>query len=478
MQDTSTVFGYPLNTIPPGNIFAGFCLEALIQSTNQPLVYAPCLATSWELAPDKSSYTFKLRKGVKFHDGTDFDATAAKWNLDNIIKAKRVEVAFVTSVDIIDPYTIKVNLSNWDILTLDGLSRNVTMMISPTAFAKNGVDWANTNPIGTGPFVMKEFARSQYVKYVKNPNYWEPGVPYLDAVDAIAVANYATQEAVLKKGDAEGSVPMDLVAGKNVVDTGKFVAELGAQGNFMLSYNSIDPTSAWSKLEMRQALEYAIDKQSISDTLGKGFTHPVWNTIGGITETPGNNPGTTPRKYDPAKAAQLIKDAGYPNGLKTTLELNSRFSGDFVNAVQGQLAKVGITVEINAIPQAAYSEKQLQAVAPNVLRYGRNPGGPFDMIRSVKEQFVSTSIFNKGIKRPDGWDAMIDQAMHETDSAKVIAILNQMEQKAYAEVMIVQIVAQQDLNVWSTSLKNDTGSIFIRGGISSPHNTKYTYFVK
>ena len=484
MQDTSTVFGYPLNTIPPGNIFAGFCLEALIQSTPQPLVYAPCLATSWTLAPDKKSYTFNLRKGVKFHDGTDFNAEAAKWNLDNIIKAKRVEVAYLTSVDIIDTYTIKINLSNWDILTMDGLSRNVTMMISPTAFLKNGgfdkggIEWANINPIGTGPFIMKEYARSQYVKYVKNPNYWEPGVPYLDAVDAIAVANFSTQEAVLKKGDAEGSVPMDLVAGKNLVDTGKFVAELGAQGNFILSYNSIDPTSAWSKPEMRAALEYALDKQTMSDSMGKGFTHPIWNVLGGIAETPGNNPGTTPRKYDPAKAAQMIKDAGYPNGLKTTLELNSRFSSDFVTAVQSQLAKVGIIVEINAIPQAAYSEKQLQAVAPNVLRYGRNPGGPFDMIRSANEQFATTSLFYKGVKRPDGWDALISQALHETDPAKVIAIYNQMEQKAYADVMVVPILAQQDVNIWSTSLKNDTGLIFLRGGISSPHNSKYTYFVK
>jgi peptide/nickel transport system substrate-binding protein len=472
------VFGYPLNTIPPGNIYAGFCLEGLIQGTEQPLVYAPCLATSWVLAPDKSSYTFNLRKGVKFHDGTDFNAEAVKWNLDNIIKAKRVEVAYVTSVDIIDTYTVKINLSNWDILTMDGLSRNVTNFISPTAFAKNGVDWANVNPIGTGPFIMKEFARSQYVKYVRNNNYWEPNVPYLDAVEVIAVANFTTQQAVLQKGDAEGSIGMDLVAGKNLIDSGKYLAELGAQGNFGLSFNSEDPSSAWSKLEMRAALEYALDKQTMSDSLGNGFTHPIWNVIGGIYETPGNNPGTTPRKFDPAKAAQMIKDAGYPNGLKTTLELNSKFNSDFVTAIQSQLGKVGITIEIVSLPQAAYSEKQLLPVSPNGLRYNRSPGGPFDMVRSVKEQLITTSLFYKGVKRPAGWDDLIKMALNETDPAKVIAIYNQMEQKAYSEVMMVPIFAQQDINIWSKLLQNDTGHIGLRGGNNSPTITKYTYFVK
>ena len=480
-NDTSPLMGYPATSPAPGLWYASFCVETLIQTTKQPGVYDPMLATSWTLAPDKKSYTFNLRKGVKYHDGSDFNAAAVKWNIENAIKAKRVEVSKIASVDVIDDYTVKMNLSSWNSLVLDAFCRGaggVTGMISPTAFQKNGQDWVNQNPIGTGAFMFKEFAQGQYVKYVKNPNYWDKGLPYLDAVEVYAIKDPMTRQAMLLRGEMQGAREVDANSAKNLLDTGKWAVELGSQGNFLISYNSTDPTSVWSKLPMRQALEYAIDKQTLSDSIGLGFTHPSYGVINGIYDIPGNNPGTVQRKYDPAKAAQLVKDAGYPNGLKVPIEMNTKFNDTFLGAIQGYLAKAGITLEVTAYPDAVWSEKQMATPAPSMLRYNRARGGPFTMLQFANTEFATNSGFYLGMKRPDGWDALLEQALQEADAAKMVAIVNQMEQKAYSEVMAVPVFILQDINMWSPSLKNDRGYVAFWGGQMDGGAMRYTYFVK
>jgi len=470
--------GFPAKATDPGGFYAGFSVETLIEATQTPLKYSPLLATSWDLAPDKTSYTFHLRKGVKFHDGTDFNAAAVKWNLENVIAAKRVELAPVSSVDVVDDYTVKVNLKSWTSLVLDAYCRNLTGMISPTAYQKNGEDWCNLHPIGTGPFIFKDYQNAQYVKYAKNPNYWDKNLPYLDAIEVYTIKDPMTLQAMLLNAEAEGARELDGTSAKTLVDSGKFFAELGAQGNYLLGFNTTDPKSVWTDKNMRMALEYALDKQTMSDSLGKGFTHPSYEIISGIFETQGNNPGTTPRKYDLAKAKQLLKDAGYEKGLNTQIELNSKFQNDFLVATQGQLAKVGINLEINSIPQAVWAEKSLQPPLPNVLRYNRGRGGPFDMLRMTNEDLASTSIKYPGTKRPDGWDALLAQCLQETDPNKILTIMNQMEQKAYADVFFVPIYIEQNINVWSPKVKNDLGPVMYWGGVDSSQSVRFLYLQK
>ena len=122
-------------------------------------VTTPGLATSWKSDYATKSITVELRKGVKFHDGTDFNAAAAKWNIDQYILAKKADI-LIKSVDIIDDYNIRVNLPSWDSDCIWKLMYYAGAMISPTAFEKAGTtqkereDWALTNPVGTGPFIF------------------------------------------------------------------------------------------------------------------------------------------------------------------------------------------------------------------------------------------------------------------------------------------------------------------------------------
>ena len=128
------VIGNPLKIRGWNHEFIDNTLQTLIRPSNTEMgVYDPLLATSWELAPDKSHYIFKLRKGVKFHDGTPFNAKAAKWNLDMWVKSKRPRLDKVTSVDVIDDHTIRCNLKGWDAVTLADFSKD-TFMISPAAW--------------------------------------------------------------------------------------------------------------------------------------------------------------------------------------------------------------------------------------------------------------------------------------------------------------------------------------------------------
>lgn len=480
MNETTPLMGYPVTMSQTGNFYAGISMEPLIEGSGQPYVYNPVLATSWELAPDRSSYTFHLRRGVKFHDGTDLNAVAVKWNFDNIIAAKRVELAPVSGVEVLDDYTLRVNLKTWTCVTLDAFASNsgLTEIISPTAYQKLGQTWCESHPTGTGPFLMTEMVTGLSTKYVKNPNYWNPQLPYLDTVTILAIKDPMTKQAVLLNGDADGARELDTTTTKSILDTNKFVLEQGSMGNFVLTYNSVDSKSPWSKPQMRMALEYALDKELMVDALGKGFAKPSYEVITGIWAIPNNNPGTSPRKYDPAKAAQLMKDAGYQSGIKMTLDLNQRFMNDFVTAIQAQLSKVGINVDINVIPQAAWADKKLSPPAISELRFDRARGGPSNPIGYIFNDLSTTSIIFPGVKRPDGWEALMQQGLNESDAAKTLAIVNQMEKKAYDDAFMIPVYSEFNLNVWNPKLRNDRGGFIVFNSGDTPWSLKYMYRTK
>ena len=130
--------------------------------------------------------TLTLRRGVKFHDGTDFNAEAAKWNLDQAISTKQFGSVLIDSVDVVDPYTIRINLKQRDntLLGMLGFSY-IGMMISPTAFKTKGEDWVIANPVGTGPFRFASWQKDVKIAFRKFEGYWQKGKPYLDGIENI-----------------------------------------------------------------------------------------------------------------------------------------------------------------------------------------------------------------------------------------------------------------------------------------------------
>jgi peptide/nickel transport system substrate-binding protein len=193
IRTNSNVFGYPPRMVGAAKDYAPPFFDHLF-SVGDDGKYKPGLALSWDTSADGKTITFKLRQGVTFHDGTPFNAQAVKFNLDNLIPPKATLLSGITSVDAVDEYTVKLNLPAYNNLILFHFAANpATYMYSPEALTKHGADWAATHPVGTGPFILKEFQPNVSLTLVKNPNYWQKGLPYLDGIEIKQVTNPMTQ---------------------------------------------------------------------------------------------------------------------------------------------------------------------------------------------------------------------------------------------------------------------------------------------
>ncbi len=146
--------------------------------------------------------TFTLRKGVKFHDGTDFNAEAVKFNLEAKKAAKMSGTEDWSSIDILDDYTVRINLLQYVNTALARFTAIYGAMVSPTAFKKNGIDWARWNPVGTGPFQFVGFERDVSAKYKRFEGYWQKGKPYLDGVEYLYIKDPMTQSATMEAKEA------------------------------------------------------------------------------------------------------------------------------------------------------------------------------------------------------------------------------------------------------------------------------------
>lgn len=355
-----TSIGWPADFFTPSDASASqYCLEGLLRSDGKGNI-VPWLAEFYKIADDMKSITLTMRKGVKFHDGTDFNAQAAKWNLENIIAAKKQPTW--TSVDLIDDNTIRLNFSSASNLNIYNLIDFYSgWMVSPTAFQKNGLDWMRQNPVGTGPFKFVSYQRDVSFKTVRNPDYWVKDsqgnrLPYLNAVDIYLVSDMMTQKAVMLSGEGD------------VLETGldQRAAEMKAVGLVVqvfpsdtrtLTPDTADADSPYAKKEVREAVEYALDRDAIAKAFGYGLFSGGAYQIPAGTSVIYDPKFTLGRKYDPDKAKQLLAQAGYPKGFKTTLLVHMVINKDMAVAVQSYLSKVGIQVELS-IPanQGAYNE--------------------------------------------------------------------------------------------------------------------------
>jgi peptide/nickel transport system substrate-binding protein len=172
--------GAKIDRQPYQNIF-----DKLID-TDEHLTVVPMLATSWTIAPDGRTVTFKLRQGVKFHDGTPFNADAVRVNFERMLDPKfppirKAEMRPVQRVAATDPYTVQVVMERPYSPLLYALTDRAGMMLSPAALAKEGMDFGE-HPVGTGPFRFVDRMPNDHVAFERNPDYWAKGLPLADRV--------------------------------------------------------------------------------------------------------------------------------------------------------------------------------------------------------------------------------------------------------------------------------------------------------
>ena len=337
--------GWPVDVFGPDATSYQFCMEALLRGDNMGGV-SPWLAESYEVAEDMMSVTFNLRKDVKFHDGTDFNAEAAKWNLDNHIENMSSYAQYWSSIDIVDEYTIRVNFNVWTNTIINGFTGVGAWMVSPTAFEANGVDWMRDNPVGTGPFTFANFQRDVNYEVIKNPDYWMEGKPYLDGIEVIYVADPMTQKAAMQAGEAHMLELEPGLMAKELQDMG-LRAEFDIITVYCFLPDSAHPDSPYAIQQVREAIGHAIDRESLANNFSYGY----WEAPYQIPPT--SNAAYNPdfayaREYNIDQAKQLLSDVGYTNGFDTTILVNPAIvERNIAVALQSNLADIGINAELS-----------------------------------------------------------------------------------------------------------------------------------
>lgn len=403
----------------------------------------PHLAESWEEDPKEATITFELKQGVQFHDGTDFNAEAVKWNIEEFVESPRNELDGIESVEVLGEYTVQVQLEAWDNSMLSKIAHFVPIS-SPTAYEELGKEGLMENPVGTGPFKFVEWSKDEHVIYEKNENYWQDGLPYLDGLEFYFYADPTTATASLETGEIDGYISADALMAKNMDELDDFnvqVLKTGLGGLAIgLTGDSANPDSPFADATVRRAVSYAIDRDAIVSNLQHGYA--IASNQWGVPGTPTYNEEIE-ITYDPDKARELLDEAGYPDGFQTTLNItNTPQFMDFGTAVQGYLAEVGIDAELNAIEGGLFRELTISDMDQSwegLIQY--NTRGDHDVATYMPRNFSPESTtYGHNLAHYDDMQELYSQIRTATDSEEAERLSKDLQRLAIEEYALATFV--------------------------------------
>lgn len=326
--------------------------EGLIERTID-LELEPGLAESWEYLDD-STLQFKLRQGVQFHNGEPFNAEAVKFSFDRLLGPEGQKgpqysnYASIESVEVVDEYTVTMNLKAPDPVLLTKLASYGAVIVPPKYVQENDDDHFNNNPVGTGPFKMTEYKRDQQIVLEKNENYWKEGLPKLDKVSFRIIPEASTRLAELQTGKIDIMKRVEVAQADTIKDTGFLeLMEVGTPTVYSLRFDTAK--EPMDDVRVRQAINYAIDKTAIIDEILGGYGVPISTFQSELSF--GNNSDLEPYPYDPEKAKELLAEAGVAEGTEMEVFIPGD-DGNFkeiAQAVAFYLEEVGLKMNINSM---------------------------------------------------------------------------------------------------------------------------------
>jgi peptide/nickel transport system substrate-binding protein len=366
---TPNAFGFAPDIVRSDDIFASSpCLETLyrIDSSGMTVPWLAATAVKYDVAALTATMT--LKQGIKFQDGTDFNATAVKWNLDQQIPLNRVELKNIKSIDAVDNYTIRFNLSAFDNTIEFNLAQFVGVMSSPAYYNSVGRDVAKYHPVGTGPFKFVSWQRDVSLKYTRNENYWQSGKPYLDNVEFDYVADPMVRIASFKAGEGDVLLDVEPKDAQSLETTGKYATSKCLAGMQGLAGDGSHATSPFANLKVRQAIEYAVNRDPVVKSIGLGYWESTDQSC--AKSNWGYNPAPSPYTFDPAKAKSLLAEAGFPNGLgglPLTVANSPAASVDLYTAILEQLNNAGFGLKLDVVDPAKFGQLVIQTGWTNTL---------------------------------------------------------------------------------------------------------------
>lgn len=421
--------------------------ESLVQyGENGKMV--PCLAESWTISEDGKEYVFNLRRGVKFSDGSDFNAGVVKKNFDTVLANKNRHewldlINQIASTQVVDDYTFKITFKNAYYPALQELA-----LIRPLRFlALSGFpDDGNTfngikKPVGTGPWVLSEYKKDQYAVFVRNENYWGPK-PKLEKVIVKVIPDSEATVLALEKGEIDliyGTGLINLDAYKQIKQAGKYANQLSEPGaTRVLALNTNKgPTR---ELPVRQALEYGLDKAALVAGIFYGTEEQAETLF--ASNFPYCKLDLQPYRYDANRAKELLEADGWRAAPGKefrekdgkTLELDLCFTSTdhtqkaIAELLQGEYKKIG--VKINIIGEEAQGFYDRQKSGNFHLIFNETWGVPYDphsFVSSMRHIAHADYQAQLGLPMKNELDAKIGEALISTDE--------QTRQQLYAYIL-------------------------------------------
>jgi len=334
-------------------------------------------AANGGISADGKTYTFHLRKGVKFQPPVSREVTAAdfKYSFERMMGSPRApatsfymgvvgadqfvahKATEISGFKVVDDYTVQITLKSPDLSFLNAITMDFCDAVPKEWVDKWGKQF-NRHPLGTGPFVFQKWTPGREIVLTRNPDYWEQGKPYLDGIDYQLSFNPSTALLKLERGEVDvlgdGLPTADLV---RVQNDPKLKQQIFSQPLVAISYMFMNvQMKPFDNVKVRQALSWAIDRDKLVKLQG-GQAMSLWQFY--PKGMPGYQDGKVYYGYDPAKAKQLLADAGYPNGFKTMLYTdNVDPDPKLWTSVQADLAAVGVQAELKTMSNNSYYTQQ------------------------------------------------------------------------------------------------------------------------
>jgi peptide/nickel transport system substrate-binding protein len=396
----------------------------------------PGLAESWKVL-DPTTWEFRLRKGVKFHNGEPFNAGVAKYALDiarsHKMSRERTFLAPVDEVEVVDDYTIRLKMKFPAPDFLYGLQW--VLMMPKKLVEEKGHDYLITHPVGTGAFKFAEWKKDEYQKYVANPNWWR-GKPKMDEVIYRPIPEGATRVAALLAGEVDiiEKIPLEDIDRITKSEKTRVMSRPGER-LIWVGFDTFNKTGSpgipkgqpnpFVNVKVREALAYAINREAIVKHVLNGMGEPADQLL--RPTSPYYNPKAKARPHDPEKARALLKEAGYPNGFSVRLDCTSGFhtaDEEIGVAIADQLSKVGIKAEVNALKRSIF--------IPMIRKFKISLYifGAMNITATDLERILITRDASKGLGRSN-YSQFKDKKM-DTLLRKVMSTTDEIKRKEYA----------------------------------------------
>ncbi len=431
----------------------------------------PGLAESWQVSPDLTAFTFRLRQGVKFHDGTPLNAAAVKFSFDRIMSpaaTSGVAHAFIgpfQSAEVVNDSTVRVRFSQpfAPFLSLAGLI--LFAPVSPTAVKRLGKEFG-LQPVGTGPFKFKEWIQHSHMTFVKNPDYsWAPptanhnGPAYLDEVEWRIVPEAGTRAGLAESGEAT------IVEEPSYADLQRL-----QQSQSLKIFKTIPRGSSWvvhinaalpptDEAAIRQAILFGVNRDAIAKTVFRGFTEPAYSPIQPTMEGYDTSLKSM-YPFDPSRSKKLLDEAGWltgsdgiraKNGKRLTLKWDSDIQGGFTEMaelIQAQLRGIGIGVPVTKIAESVW----IQEYFKGQMNFGEITWW-FPDASLLRTMFGSKSVWNGSHWKSLQMEALLDKTDATIDPAERLKLIVAMQQLVMKEAVMLPLAVNPTIHVLNKAVQ-------------------------